>query len=135
MASMSLSIGLGPIRDTSGKPKSRSAGNLKVKYGMRVVQTHSGAAFESGATARARGQNDAEAAHACMRTWRWQSRLNLMQQLSLARRPGGHCLFKKFNFRIMWADGHKGPAKLAVENYGYGTHAAYNSWVILQPKD
>ena len=44
-------------------------------------------------------------------------------------------LFKKFNFRILWADGHKGPAKLAVENYGYGTHAAYNSWVILQPKD
>ena len=41
-------------------------------------------------------------------------------------------LAKKFNYRIMWADGHKGPAKLAVDNYGYGTHAAFNSWVILQ---
>ena len=44
-------------------------------------------------------------------------------------------LFAKFNYRIMWADGHKGPAKLSVENYAYGAHAAYNSWVILQPKD
>ena len=44
-------------------------------------------------------------------------------------------LVRKFNYRIVvWADGSKGPAKLAVANYGYGTHAAYNSWVILQPK-
>ena len=33
----------------------------------------------------------------------------------------------------MWADGSKGPAKLAVDNYAYGTHARLNSWVILVP--
>ena len=42
-------------------------------------------------------------------------------------------LAKKFNYRIMWADGSKGPAKLAVDNYAYGTHARLNSWVILVP--
>ena len=43
-------------------------------------------------------------------------------------------LFKNFNFRVVWADGSKGPTKLAVDNYGIGTHASYNSWVILEPK-
>ena len=33
----------------------------------------------------------------------------------------------------VWADGSKGPAKLAVDNYAYGTHARLNSWVILVP--
>ena len=42
-------------------------------------------------------------------------------------------LFKKFNYRIVWSDGSKGPAKLSVENYGYGSDARYNSWVILSP--
>ena len=42
-------------------------------------------------------------------------------------------LFKSgFNFCIIWADKHKGPAKLAVSNYSDGIHAAYNSWVILK---
>ena len=40
-------------------------------------------------------------------------------------------LVKKFNYRISWADGSKGPAKLAVDNYG--THARLNSWVIFVP--
>ena len=35
--------------------------------------------------------------------------------------------------RIVWADGSKGPAKLQVDNYGHGSHARYNSWVILTP--
>ena len=26
-------------------------------------------------------------------------------------------VFKKYNYRIIWADGSKGPAKLSVENY------------------
>ena len=30
-------------------------------------------------------------------------------------------------------DGSKGPAKLQVDNYGHGSHARYNSWVILTP--
>ena len=42
-------------------------------------------------------------------------------------------LFKKFNFRIIWTDGSKGPARLSVDNYGSGTHARFNSWVILVP--
>ena len=41
-------------------------------------------------------------------------------------------LFKKFNFRI-WTDGSKGPASLSVDNYGSGTHARFNSWVLLKP--
>ena len=40
-------------------------------------------------------------------------------------------VFKKFNYRIIWADGSKGPAKLCVENYGHGSDARYNSWAIL----
>ena len=42
-------------------------------------------------------------------------------------------LFKKFNFRIIWTDGSKGPASLAVDNYGSGTDARFNSWVLLKP--
>ena len=42
-------------------------------------------------------------------------------------------LVKKFNYRIVWADGSKGPAKLQVDNYGHGPHARYSSWVILTP--
>ena len=42
-------------------------------------------------------------------------------------------LVKKFNYRIVWADGSKGPAKLQVDNYGHGSHARYNSLVILTP--
>ena len=40
-------------------------------------------------------------------------------------------LFQKFNFRIVWTDGSKGPANLAVSNYGFGADARYDSWVIL----
>ena len=42
-------------------------------------------------------------------------------------------LFKKFNYRITWADKTKGPSKLGVENYAHGADACYNSWVILTP--
>ena len=42
-------------------------------------------------------------------------------------------LVKKFNYRIVWSDGSKGPAKLSVENYGYGSDARNNSWAILSP--
>ena len=44
-------------------------------------------------------------------------------------------LFAKFNYRIVWADKTKGPAKLAVNNYAFGEHAAYSSWVILAPAE
>jgi hypothetical protein len=40
-------------------------------------------------------------------------------------------LFKKFNFRLVWSDGHKGPAALAAERYASGPEARFNSWVIL----
>jgi hypothetical protein len=43
-------------------------------------------------------------------------------------------LVKKFNYRIVWSDGSKGPAKLAVDNYAHGDDARYNSWVILKQK-
>ena len=42
-------------------------------------------------------------------------------------------LFKQYNFRLVSADGSKGPAKLSVENYAFGPHARHNSWVILKP--
>ena len=41
-------------------------------------------------------------------------------------------LFKKFNFRIVWADGQKGPASLCTKNYASGPDAALDSWVILK---
>ena len=40
-------------------------------------------------------------------------------------------LAKKFNYRVVWNDGTRGPAKLAVDNYGHGANARFNSWVIL----
>ena len=43
-------------------------------------------------------------------------------------------LVLKFNYRIVWSDGSKGPAKLGVDNYGHGADARYDSWVILQQK-
>ena len=43
-------------------------------------------------------------------------------------------LYAKFNYRIVWSDGARGPAKLAVDNYAFGEHAAYSSWVILSPE-
>ena len=41
-------------------------------------------------------------------------------------------LFAKYNFRVVWADRSKGPAKLAVDNYGGGSTARLNSWVLLE---
>ena len=41
-------------------------------------------------------------------------------------------LFAKYNFRVVWADRSKGPAKLAVDNYGGGSAARLNSWVLLE---
>eukprot|EP00966_Prymnesium_polylepis_P336783 7391746-Prymnesium_polylepis.1 len=43
-------------------------------------------------------------------------------------------LFKKFNFRVVWADKSKGPCKLAVESYAFGESARLNSWVMLHAK-
>ena len=40
-------------------------------------------------------------------------------------------LFKKFNFRLVWSDGSKGPASLTPEAYASGPTARFNSWVIL----
>ena len=44
-------------------------------------------------------------------------------------------LFKKFNYRITWSDGAKGPANLTLDNYSYGTTARYNSWCLLQKEE
>ena len=41
-------------------------------------------------------------------------------------------LYKKFNFRVAWADGSKGPCKLDTATYSYGSDARLNSWVILK---
>ena len=41
-------------------------------------------------------------------------------------------LFRKFNYRMVWADKSKGPASLRVENYAFGMDAHLNSWVILE---
>jgi hypothetical protein len=43
-------------------------------------------------------------------------------------------LILKFNYRIIWSDGNKGPAKLGVDNYSHGADARYDSWVILNQK-
>ena len=41
-------------------------------------------------------------------------------------------LFKKFNYRVKYADGAKGPANLPLDNYAHGESAAYNSWCLLE---
>ena len=40
-------------------------------------------------------------------------------------------LSKKFNYRIAWSDGTKGPGKLGVQNYSFGQDAHYDSWCLL----
>lgn len=42
-------------------------------------------------------------------------------------------LFAKFNFRVAWSDGSKGPAKLDVHSFAHGPHARVDSWVLLKP--
>ena len=44
-------------------------------------------------------------------------------------------LFKKFNFRVKWSDGSKGPANLPLDNYSHGPTAPYNSWCLLQKEE
>ena len=44
-------------------------------------------------------------------------------------------LFKKFNYRVVWADTAKGPTSLRVENYAHGSEAALDSWVVLERKE
>ena len=44
-------------------------------------------------------------------------------------------LFKKFNYRVVWADTAKGPTSLRVENYAHGSDAALDSWVVLERKE
>ena len=41
-------------------------------------------------------------------------------------------LFKKFNFRVIWSDGGKGPVKLDAASYACGPDARFNSWVVLE---
>ena len=41
-------------------------------------------------------------------------------------------LFKKFNFRIVWADRSKGPCKLDAKSYASGPSEQYKSWVVLR---
>ena len=43
-------------------------------------------------------------------------------------------LFKKFNYRVVWADKSKRTSKLAVESYAFGESVRLNSWVILKAK-
>ena len=60
--------------------------------------------------------------------WQLSRITNMFTNSSPTPRPR---VFKKFNYRIIWADGSKGPAKLSVESYGHGSDACYNSWTIL----
>ena len=64
---------------------------------------------------------------------RWETYGWQMGKITGMVTSGTPRLIKKFNYRIVWADGSKGPAKLQVDNYGHGSHARYNSWVILTP--
>ena len=44
-------------------------------------------------------------------------------------------LIKKFNYRIVLGRRQQGIGQAAscLDNYGHGSHARYNSWVILTP--
>ena len=43
-------------------------------------------------------------------------------------------LFNTFNYRVVWADKTKGPAMLAVANYGFGEHAPRRLLVLGHPR-
>ena len=49
--------------------------------------------------------------------WQLSRITNMFTNSSPTPRPR---VFKKFNYRIIWADGSKGPAKLSVENMAMG---------------
>ena len=40
-------------------------------------------------------------------------------------------LFKKYNHKVKYIDGSTGPASLPLDNYAFGSTAAYNSWCLL----
>ena len=40
-------------------------------------------------------------------------------------------LFRKFNYRMVWADKSKGPASLRVENYAFGMDGWYGTLGLL----
>ena len=65
---------------------------------------------------------------------RWQTYVWQLGKITDVVTSATPQFFKKFNYRMIWSDGprRKGPAQLTVENYGYGAHARYDSWVILK---
>ena len=67
--------------------------------------------------------------HVYMRWERYGWQLGQITDVITAATPR---LFKKFNYRVMWADGKKGPMKLSVDSYAFGSAARFNSWVILR---
>ena len=69
---------------------------------------------------------DGDGRHVWRETYGWQ-----LGQITAVITSSTPRLYKKFNYRMVWADGTKGPAKLGVENYAYGTNAQLNSWVVL----
>ena len=93
--------------------KSRSAGHLTVTFGMRVVL--------------------------CNSIWA-PSFFELVGGVQMAARQDHRHRYKchpprKFNYRIMWADGDtQGPRQARCRQLRLRHHAACNSWVILQQK-
>ena len=55
---------------------------------------------------------------------RWQTYVWQLGKITDVVTSATPQFFKKFNYRMIWSDGSKGPAQLTVENYGYmcGAH-------------
>ena len=63
--------------------------------------------------------------------WGW-SLGTIIEKLTKEATPR---LFKKFNYRVKYMDGSKGPANLPLVNYAHGAGAAYNSWCLLEKEE
>jgi len=63
--------------------------------------------------------------------WGW-SLGTIIEKLTKEATPK---LIKKFNYRVKYTDGAKGPANLPLDNYSHGSKAAYNSWCLLTKEE
>ena len=119
------------LKDQSGDPITDSAGT-EIKANTTVVDALFGDGITRGTVPLDHGKGvnvliDWFGPRLNWETYGWQlGKITDVVDRSTPR------LFAKYNFRVVWADRSKGPAKLAVDNYGGGSTARLNSWVLLE---
>ena len=118
------------LKDQSGDPITDSAGT-EIKANTTVVDALFGDGITRGTVPLDHGKGVnvliGKTVFMNWETYGWQlGKITDVVDRSTPR------LFAKYNFRVVWADRSKGPAKLAVDNYGGGSTARLNSWVLLE---